>query len=309
VISATGTAVENLEMISLQGLKYASIALCVLSLVVYASIVVMLLKYVPEIPQSRFLGQANHNYKYLDVGSVRLRYFKREGDEPYLVFLHGFASDLNRWNPIIEQFPNAGIIAFDIVGFGGSDRPPLDYTLDTQAEYIIAALKQLNTDKVILVGHSMGGSLSARIAAETPDLVAGLVLIAPSGYPGSLNLPWPASQLFKPGWINTLCFKIATDQLFRTLFPDYLAMQMLGVTGSYNQNFVNHLRNIHTKTLLFWSAGDARVLPDYKERYLELLAQAKYVPLPVESAHTTNQAEKMIAENIKAYFQMNPTSR
>lgn len=73
--------------------------------------------------------------------------------------------------------------AFDRPGHGHSDRPnhrPI--TVDVQAEMLHTALKALNVEQPILVGHSWGGALALGYALEFQDHVAGLVLLAPAAY-------------------------------------------------------------------------------------------------------------------------------
>jgi 2-hydroxymuconate-semialdehyde hydrolase len=85
-------------------------------------------------------------------------------------------------------------IAPDILGFGDSSYPdPQPQGFKAQAEVRIDALfalvDTLGLEKVVLVGNSMGGMYSLRMAQLRPELVAGLVLMGSGGMPGLQPTP------------------------------------------------------------------------------------------------------------------------
>jgi len=63
-----------------------------------------------------------------------------------------------------------------------SDRPPGSDTLELQAKVAVGVIEQLGLKKPIVVAHSYGGAVALRLALDRPDLVGGLVLIAPVAY-------------------------------------------------------------------------------------------------------------------------------
>src|ERR1700736_1151822 len=87
------------------------------------------------------------------------------------------------------------VILIDRPGHGWSTRARLeDSTPAVQGRMIEQALTKLGVGPVILVVHSWGGALGARIALDYPERVAGLVMLAPVAY------PWPGGV----GWYNKL---------------------------------------------------------------------------------------------------------
>src|SRR5205823_13253050 len=73
--------------------------------------------------------------------------------------------------------------AFDRPGHGHSDRPNhRDITVEVQAQMLHAALKELNVEMPIVVGHSWGGSLALAYALAFPKELAGAVLLAPAAF-------------------------------------------------------------------------------------------------------------------------------
>ena len=136
--------------------------------------------------------------RYVSVKGSKIRYRDFGTGEPTLLLLHGFGDSLEEWKKIVPMFPANRVIALDLLGFGGSDRPALSYDLETQRLYLQAFSKKLKLNQTVLVGRSMGASLAAWTAARSDKQTVGLILIAPSAYPNSLTYPWPLSWNSNP---------------------------------------------------------------------------------------------------------------
>lgn len=107
---------------------------------------------------------------------------------PIVVFLHGFAGDLNGWaNLQVGLSASVRTIAFDLPGHGKSLDYPRACNAVVAAKAVLADLQALGLSRVHLVGHSMGGAVAALIALREPALVASLTLIAPGGFGYEIN--------------------------------------------------------------------------------------------------------------------------
>ncbi len=117
--------------------------------------------------------------QYVTVDNIRLAYrdcgTRHKGT---LVLLHGLSEcSAFFWRPLIQHFQHEyRIIAFDLLGHGDSDKPDDGYEIERQSQMLCEALRQLGEERVILVGHSLGGIISTRIALDAPQLVEKLVL-------------------------------------------------------------------------------------------------------------------------------------
>lgn len=101
------------------------------------------------------------------------------GDGPPLVLTHGLAASRWIWSISSQLLPEWRRITIDVPGFGASPAAGEGFDL---AEVGARIWDGLPTDEpVMLVGHSMGGSVALAAAALAPERVAGLVLIAPTG--------------------------------------------------------------------------------------------------------------------------------
>ncbi len=120
-------------------------------------------------------------------GYLRMAYMDIEPEKPNgktVVLLHGKNFSSAYWKPTIEALKADGyrIIAPDQVGFGKSTKPAhLQYSFQALAAWTKALLEERDVKNFILVGHSMGGMLAARMALLYPSYVQKLVLINPIG--------------------------------------------------------------------------------------------------------------------------------
>jgi pimeloyl-ACP methyl ester carboxylesterase len=84
------------------------------------------------------------------------------------------------WDGVVAELgPGVRTIAVDLPGFGASNTVAGPYNLDRFADELRALLESLGTGPVIAVGHSMGAKVALRLAVDAPELVRGLVLVAP----------------------------------------------------------------------------------------------------------------------------------
>ena len=100
-----------------------------------------------------------------------------------MVFIHGFAGRAVQWKYQLYKFSTANrVIALDLRGHGRSDKPRSSYSMAQTQTDLRSALDALNIEeKIVLAGHSFGGAVAAEFAADNPDRVSHLVLIASAG--------------------------------------------------------------------------------------------------------------------------------
>jgi pimeloyl-ACP methyl ester carboxylesterase len=99
---------------------------------------------------------------------------------PALVLIHGFGGSTFGYRNVMEPLAARGwhVIALDLPGFGLSEKSwGRDYSHKAQAAFTLALLDQLNVDRAVLLGHSMGGNVISWMLALAPERVAGLAYI------------------------------------------------------------------------------------------------------------------------------------
>ncbi|GAB7126983.1 alpha/beta hydrolase [Silvimonas sp. JCM 19000] len=98
-----------------------------------------------------------------------------------LVFQHHWGGSAATWNGVIEQLRGQfRCVAIDARGAGSSSAPASGYRTADHASDTRAVIAQLGLQRYVLVGHSMGGKAAQWLAAQQPQGLAGLVLVASS---------------------------------------------------------------------------------------------------------------------------------
>jgi len=101
------------------------------------------------------------------------------GQAEAITFLPGFTGSHRMWNPDFHALSTGyTLILLDLLGFGDSPKPDIDYTLDDHLDAISSTLESLDIRTTHIVGHSMGCSLALAYARRFPDQVMKMVLLA-----------------------------------------------------------------------------------------------------------------------------------
>jgi len=183
----------------------------------------------------------------LPLGQVHVRSAPAQpGAEP-AVFVHGLGGSATNWTDLMDllsrpqrprqgapaaDWPGTAVLAcsaIDLPGFGSSP-PPLsgDYSVTAHAAVVAALIEAQGQGPVHLVGNSLGGAVSTRVAARWPDLVRTITLISPA-LPDLRPRPLPIRLALAslPGigpaimeWLRSVPAESRTDRTFRDLFPD-----------------------------------------------------------------------------------------
>ena len=110
--------------------------------------------------------------------------------EPTLVFVHGWNCDARYWREQIPFFSKKHrVVVLDLAGHGHSGLSRTKYTMAAFGEDVKAAAETAGAGRVILIGHSMGGSVIAEAARLMPARVIGLI-----GVDTLENVEYPLTQ-------------------------------------------------------------------------------------------------------------------
>jgi len=177
-------------------------------------------KEVNEYFQSKKITGSQHQYK---AGKYTIHY-ARAGNEnnPLVLFVHGSPGSLSAFIHFLDDSiltDQALLITTDRPGFGHSNFGIAETSLEKQAATLKPILeKYKNNRPVILVGHSLGGPVIARMAIDYPNLVDGLVLVAASIDPElEPNEIWFRAPLATPflSWILPRSFRASNEEIYQ----------------------------------------------------------------------------------------------
>lgn len=120
--------------------------------------------------------------KYAIINNYKIRYLE-EGSGPNLILVHGLGGSSSSWiNNISNLAEDHHVYAMDMLGFGRSDKPKIDYTIDLFVDMLKGFMDILAIEKASMIGSSLGGQMVTEYALNHPDRVDRLVLVAPAGF-------------------------------------------------------------------------------------------------------------------------------
>jgi pimeloyl-ACP methyl ester carboxylesterase len=245
-------------------------------------------------PPSRFVTVEGVRLHIRDTG---------RGEATPVLLLHGFGSSLHTWEEWARLMePGRRVIRLDLPGFGltGAD-PTGDYSDLRAVALLDALLGQLGVARVDVVGSSMGGRIAWRFAAERPDRVRRLVLMAPDGFASrGFTYDKPAGV---PLLMRALPYTLPTPLLRGGIAPAYADPRALtpealeryrdmmlapGVRRAILDRMATHvlvppepiLARIAAPVLLLWGEADRMVPAPHAADYARLLRVSRTVVLP-----------------------------
>jgi pimeloyl-ACP methyl ester carboxylesterase len=138
-----------------------------------------------------------------------------------IVLLHCYGCSLHWWDrlaPILER--RHRLIRIDLLGFGGSEKPKADYTMEQEGQLVALALGRLHVQGAVVVGHSMGFDVATALAKQSSELVDRLVDIdeGPDSSYGA-GLPF----LAKLGYVPVI------GEALSRIVPDFAIRDSYGV--------------------------------------------------------------------------------
>jgi pimeloyl-ACP methyl ester carboxylesterase len=121
-------------------------------------------------------AQTEWPHVVLSKDGVPISYEIVGSGEPTLVFVHGWSCDARYWRAQLPHFSkNHRVVTLDLAGHGHSGMTRSQYTMSAFGEDVRAVTEATDSRSIILIGHSMGGSVIAEAARLMPNRVVGLI--------------------------------------------------------------------------------------------------------------------------------------
>ncbi len=137
-----------------------------------------------------------------------------------IVLIHCFTCAINWWDGVMPRLAATHrVVAIDLLGHGGSEKPSSGYSIENQASLIAGVLGRLGVRDAEVVGHSLGGPVAIALAEQAPQLVNRLMTI------DSI----PDDSYGDVGFIGELPFKPVIGQTLWRIKPDFSIRNGLGV--------------------------------------------------------------------------------
>jgi non-heme chloroperoxidase len=210
------------------------------------------------------------------AGGLRLSYRERgESLEPALVMLPGPTDSWRSYTEVLERLPSSiHAMAVSQRGHGDSDKPAHGYRVEDFAGDVVPLLDALGIERAVVAGHSGSCLVARRVAIDSPERVAGLVLEASpatlrgdaglEGFVESLvNLQDPIDPSFVRSFVTGTSSADLAPDLCDTLVDETLKIparvwrEMFEWLLHYDD--IAELECITAPTLMIWGDADALV--------------------------------------------------
>jgi pimeloyl-ACP methyl ester carboxylesterase len=223
---------------------------------------------------------------------IHIEYHTYGQGEPAIVLVHGWATDANYWNAQLDPLKaKYTVVTVDLAGHGASTKNRTDWSMGSYGEDVAAVVRQIPNHQVIIVGHSMGGTVALEATRRIGDRVIGIIVVDALKSIGAPPLPkreiemrvapfrndfiaqtrkYVTESLFAPGADPMFVQKVAYDMALEP--PEVAVPSLQALLG---MDFASLLPDIHVPVLAINSdlapTDEARIrksLPDFKAEVL-----------------------------------------
>jgi pimeloyl-ACP methyl ester carboxylesterase len=230
---------------------------------------------------------------FIKVGGNTIRYLESGKSKKTLVLIHGLGASAERWNGVIPIFAKKyHVIVPDLIGFGYSDKPLVDYTPDFFSEFISGFFETLNLIRPNIVGSSLGGQIIAEYASTNSNNLDKLILVSPAGvmkqstpaldayimaalYPNEQSAK-NAFELME-GSGKSVDDKIVQGFIERMHLPNAKLAFMSTILGLKNSGSIApKLHSIRSPSLLIWGSIDPVIPIQYAEQFVSSIKDCRF---------------------------------
>jgi pimeloyl-ACP methyl ester carboxylesterase len=239
--------------------------------------------------------------KTTEIDGNKIRYLEEGTTKNTLILLHGLGASAERWEDVIPLFAKKfRVIVPDLIGFGYSDKPSIDYTTDYFAEFMSKFVEKVGIEEMSIIGSSLGGQIAAEFIINQNADVKKLVLVSPSGV---MKHSTPAldayiSAALYPNTDSALnAFqvmsgrkkideKIVSGFIERMQLPNAKMAFMSTLLGLSNSKVVTEkLQLITIPTLIVWGENDPVIPIEYAQSFISGINDCRFYKM-IGCAHT-----------------------
>ncbi len=220
---------------------------------------------------------------YVNVDGINTHYIAA-GEGPPLLLIHGLGASVITWRDNIEPLSRSfRVYAIDLPGHGDTDKPDLDYKMETITKFVLQFMEVMGLDKVYYIGNSAGGAVGLQMAVDHPEKLHKLVLVDCAGlgrdisfYVRLVTLPFIGSLLesSRVGGPQFMLYNVFYDKSFVSdglLQELYRSRQMPGAKEAVVRSvkngmslfglrkkflYLDKLKDLDVPLMVAWGAQD-----------------------------------------------------
>ena len=230
--------------------------------------------------------------KSIEINDSKIHYLEEGNSENILLLLHGLGASAERWEYVIPLFAQKfKVIVPDLIGFGHSDKPMIDYTTDYFSEFVYKFVNEVGIGDLSIIGSSLGGQIAAEFIINHKANVKKLVLVSPSGV---MKHSTPALDAYisaalypnKDSALNAFQImsgrknvdkKIISKFVERMQLPNAKMAFMSTLLGLSNSQVITEkLQLLTTPTLVVWGENDPVIPIEYSQSFVSAINDCRF---------------------------------
>ncbi|MFZ1289930.1 MAG: alpha/beta hydrolase [Melioribacteraceae bacterium] len=239
-----------------------------------------------------------------------------------IIFLHGFPYDSSMWDAQVEFLKeNYFCVRYDIRGLGKSPAGDGQFTMDSFTEDLLTIIDELNLDKPIICGLSMGGYITFRALEINQAKFSAVILLdtrtESDNNEGKIKRQNGIAKINKEGVISFVdnfvptCFWEGTirnnSELYNTVLNKSRRSNAIGVKGSLiamlsRTDTAETLKNINIPTLVLCGEFDKLTPPNVMQKIADEIPNSKFFIIKDSGHMTPLEQPNVVNENIKNFL-------
>jgi pimeloyl-ACP methyl ester carboxylesterase len=231
--------------------------------------------------------------KFTQIDGNKIRYLESGDSKKTLVLIHGLGASSERWSKVIPIFAKEyRVVVPDLIGFGHSDKPLVDYTPEFFLDFLEKFFVASNIDRPNIIGSSLGGQLSAEYASLHSQNIEKLVLVSPAGamkqstpaldayimaalYPNDQSAKNAFEMMEASG--EDIPDEIVNGFVERMRLPNAKLAFMSTVLGLKNSELItSKLLLISVPTLIIWGSKDPVIPINYADDFISSIQDCRF---------------------------------
>ncbi|MCB0357439.1 MAG: alpha/beta hydrolase [Bdellovibrionales bacterium] len=261
--------------------------------------------------------------QYLQIDDMQI-FYRQIGKGPDVMFVHGIGASQYIWKDVVEILrENFRLTLIDLPGFGRSSKiKDISYNLDSQTQYLVKIVQNLNLKSTNLVGSSMGGALALWTAKTHPELIDKVVAIGPATNPKLVPFAvykFPQIAYLLQFFVNRLYVYLSLHKIFsnKSLITSHrialsLKNQFNNSSSVYtflksvelldDKRLPGELSQLQRPTLLLAGQKDQMVPVEYVKELQKIIPHSQLFIHPDAGHHLMEDDPQWVAHHLVEFF-------
>jgi 2-hydroxy-6-oxonona-2,4-dienedioate hydrolase len=254
--------------------------------------------------------ERNETMDFINILGYNIRYIKidKVNSNETMILLHGIGASAERWSELVPLIDNYNIIIPDIIGFGYSEKPRIEYNIGLFVRFLDELFLKFEVKNPIMVGSSFGGQLILEYYFRHKEFFKKMILVSPAGTQERPTLAlrqYTYSSLYPTRENTERAFKMMShnnQQVKDSTIKDFInRMKQPNAKHSFvstllalrkNSDLQDNLKEIKIPTLVIWGENDTTIpvenieyfrdIPFVKTHIMEGCGHVPFVENPIE---------------------------